>query len=165
MIISSTKAFASHLFQHYKKSLASSFDRHPDANYLVILEEDLYMSVDILSFFKQLLPVLENDESVYCLSAWNDQVIPVLYFIDCVYLCTIIWGLKIRRGRKQRRLRSEFAFFSIFIAIIQNHLLCPMQANCLAFNSNIPNGLFRNYLQCACNHSKQCRNNVMLSMG
>ena len=39
------------------------------------------MSVDILSFFKQLLPVLENDESVYCLSAWNDQVIPVLYFI------------------------------------------------------------------------------------
>lgn len=68
----------SHLFQHYKKSLASSFDRYPDANYLVILEEDLYMSVDILSFFKQLLPVLENDESVYCLSAWNDQVIPVL---------------------------------------------------------------------------------------
>ena len=33
------------------------------------------MSVDILRFFKQLLPVLENDESVYCLSAWNDQVI------------------------------------------------------------------------------------------
>ena len=48
---------------------------YPDANYLVILEEDLYMSVDILRFFKQLLPVLENDESVYCLSAWNDQVI------------------------------------------------------------------------------------------
>ena len=61
-------------FQHYKKSLASSFERHPDANYLVILEEDLYMSVDILSYFKQLLPVLENDESVYCISAWNDQV-------------------------------------------------------------------------------------------
>ena len=78
MFISSTETFASHLFQHYKKSLASSFDRYPDANYLVILEEDLYMSVDILSFFKQLLPVLENDESVYCLSAWNDQVIPVL---------------------------------------------------------------------------------------
>lgn len=31
------------------------------------------MSVDILSYFKQLLPVLENDESVYCISAWNDQ--------------------------------------------------------------------------------------------
>ena len=32
------------------------------------------MSVDILSYFKQLLPVYENDESVYCISAWNDQV-------------------------------------------------------------------------------------------
>ena len=41
---------------------------------MVILEEDLDISVDILSYFKQLLPVLENDESVYCISAWNDQV-------------------------------------------------------------------------------------------
>jgi len=40
----------------------------------VILEEDLAISVDILSYFKQLLPVLENDESLYCISAWNDQV-------------------------------------------------------------------------------------------
>ena len=36
------------------------------------------MSVDILSYFKQLLPVLENDESLYCISAWNDQVCLVL---------------------------------------------------------------------------------------
>ena len=46
------------------------------------------MSVDILSYFKQLLPVLENDESVYCLSAWNDQVFPTAIrqtgnFISC----------------------------------------------------------------------------------
>ena len=40
----------------------------------MILEEDLAISVDILSYFKQLLPVLENDESIYCISAWNDQV-------------------------------------------------------------------------------------------
>ena len=60
--------------QHYKKSLTASFDRYPDANYLVILEEDLDLSVDILSYFQQLLPVLENDESLYCISAWNDQV-------------------------------------------------------------------------------------------
>ena len=62
-------------FQHYKKSLTASFDRYPEANYLVILEEDLDASVDILSYFKQLLPVLENDESLYCISAWNDQVL------------------------------------------------------------------------------------------
>lgn len=63
----------SRICQHYKKSLTASFDKYPDADYLVILEEDLDMSVDILSYFKQLLPVLENDESLYCISAWNDQ--------------------------------------------------------------------------------------------
>ena len=62
------------VFQHYKKSIIDSFDQHPDANFLLILEEDLDVSVDILSYFKQLLPVYENDESVYCISAWNDQV-------------------------------------------------------------------------------------------
>ncbi|XP_020618478.1 protein O-linked-mannose beta-1,2-N-acetylglucosaminyltransferase 1-like [Orbicella faveolata] len=63
----------SRICQHYKKSLTASFDRYPEANYLVILEEDFDVSVDILSYFKQLLPVLENDESLYCISAWNDQ--------------------------------------------------------------------------------------------
>lgn len=41
---------------------------------MVIIEEDLEVSVDILTYFNQLLPVLENDETVYCISAWNDQV-------------------------------------------------------------------------------------------
>ena len=63
-----------YLIQHYKKSIVDSFDQHPDAHFLLILEEDLDVSVDILSYFKQLLPVYENDESVYCISAWNDQV-------------------------------------------------------------------------------------------
>ena len=35
------------------------------------------MSVDVLSYFKQLLPVFENDKSVYCISAWNDQVLTI----------------------------------------------------------------------------------------
>ncbi len=65
---------AFYFFQHYKKSIIDSFDQHPNANFLLILEEDLDVSVDILSYFKQLLPVYENDETVYCISAWNDQV-------------------------------------------------------------------------------------------
>lgn len=60
--------------QHYKKSLTTSFDKFPEAKYVVIIEEDLEVSVDILTYFNQLLPVLENDETVYCISAWNDQV-------------------------------------------------------------------------------------------
>ena len=63
--------------QHYKKSLTTSFDKFPEAKYVVIIEEDLEVSVDILTYFNQLLPVLENDESVYCISAWNDQVCSV----------------------------------------------------------------------------------------
>lgn len=63
----------SRICQHYKTSISQTFDQFPDANNVVILEEDLDVSVDILSYFKQLLPVMEKDESVYCISAWNDQ--------------------------------------------------------------------------------------------
>lgn len=41
---------------------------------MIILEEDLDVSVDIFSYFSQLLPLMDNDESLYCVSAWNDQV-------------------------------------------------------------------------------------------
>ena len=41
---------------------------------MIILEEDLDVSTDIFWYFHQLLPVLEEDESLYCVSAWNDQV-------------------------------------------------------------------------------------------
>ena len=34
--------------------------------------------MDILTYFNQLLPVLENDDSLYCISAWNDQVITLM---------------------------------------------------------------------------------------
>ena len=41
---------------------------------MIILEEDLDVSPDIFWYFYQLLPVLEEDQSLYCVSAWNDQV-------------------------------------------------------------------------------------------
>ena len=47
---------------------------YPDAAYMIVLEEDLDVSVDIFSYFSQLLPLMEEDESLYCVSAWNDQV-------------------------------------------------------------------------------------------
>ena len=46
----------------------------PDAQYMIILEEDLEVSVDIFSYFSQLLPLMDEDKSLYCVSAWNDQV-------------------------------------------------------------------------------------------
>ena len=62
------------LQQHYKASLTTTFNLYPDANFMIILEEDLDVSPDIFWYFYQLLPVLEEDQSLYCVSAWNDQV-------------------------------------------------------------------------------------------
>ena len=41
---------------------------------MIILEEDLDVSKDLMDYFSQLLPVLKSDETLYCISAWNDQV-------------------------------------------------------------------------------------------
>eukprot|EP00794_Sanderia_malayensis_P017702 gene17702-19471_t len=59
--------------QHYKKSLTTTFDAYPHANQMIILEEDLDCSKDIFDYFSQMLPLLEKDPSIYCVSAWNDQ--------------------------------------------------------------------------------------------
>ncbi|GCC25491.1 hypothetical protein chiPu_0003901 [Chiloscyllium punctatum] len=59
--------------QHYKASLTATFNLHPDAKFAVVLEEDLDISVDFFSFLSQTIHLLEEDESLYCISAWNDQ--------------------------------------------------------------------------------------------
>ncbi|XP_073421099.1 protein O-linked-mannose beta-1,2-N-acetylglucosaminyltransferase 1 isoform X5 [Dendrobates tinctorius] len=59
--------------QHYKASLTATFNLHPDAKFVVVLEEDLDVSVDFFSFLSQTIHLLEEDESLYCISAWNDQ--------------------------------------------------------------------------------------------
>ena len=59
---------------HYEKSLGALFDKlYPKAPHAIIMEEDLQVAPDFLSYFSQTLPILEADESVYCISAWNDQ--------------------------------------------------------------------------------------------
>lgn len=58
---------------HYKASLSGVFQLFPEANYTIILEEDLDVSPDILYYFGQLLPIYESDPTVYCVSAWNDH--------------------------------------------------------------------------------------------
>ncbi|XP_053709483.1 protein O-linked-mannose beta-1,2-N-acetylglucosaminyltransferase 1 isoform X2 [Synchiropus splendidus] len=58
--------------QHYKASLTATFNLHPEANYAIVLEEDLDVSIDFFSFLSQTIHLLDEDESVYCISAWND---------------------------------------------------------------------------------------------
>ncbi|XP_076347188.1 protein O-linked-mannose beta-1,2-N-acetylglucosaminyltransferase 1-like [Tachypleus tridentatus] len=59
--------------QHYKASLTASFNLFPDAKYAIIIEEDLDVSPDFFSYFSQTLGILDEDNTVYCVSAWNDQ--------------------------------------------------------------------------------------------
>ena len=59
--------------QHYKASLTATFNLFPQALYAIILEEDLDVSPDLFSYFSQTSRLLEEDDSLYCISAWNDQ--------------------------------------------------------------------------------------------
>ncbi|XP_067315943.1 protein O-linked-mannose beta-1,2-N-acetylglucosaminyltransferase 1 [Pseudorasbora parva] len=59
--------------QHYKASLTATFSLHPDADFAIVLEEDLDISIDFFSFLSQTLHLLLEDDSLYCISAWNDQ--------------------------------------------------------------------------------------------
>ncbi|GIZ02489.1 protein O-linked-mannose beta-1,2-N-acetylglucosaminyltransferase 1 [Caerostris extrusa] len=59
--------------QHYKASLTATFNLFSEAKYAIIIEEDLDVSPDFFSYFSQTLRLLEEDESIYCISAWNDQ--------------------------------------------------------------------------------------------
>ena len=43
------------------------------AHYMIIIEEDLDVSLDFFYYFSQTLPLMDSDPSLYCVSAWNDQ--------------------------------------------------------------------------------------------
>ena len=59
--------------QHYKASLTAIFNIYPKAKYAIVLEEDLDVSPDFFSYFSQTVRLLEEDPTLYCISAWNDQ--------------------------------------------------------------------------------------------
>ncbi|XP_046355401.1 protein O-linked-mannose beta-1,2-N-acetylglucosaminyltransferase 1-like [Haliotis rufescens] len=59
--------------QHYKASMTATFNLYPNAEYAIVIEEDLDVSPDFFNYFSQTQHLLEQDESLYCVSAWNDQ--------------------------------------------------------------------------------------------
>ena len=50
------------------------------------------MSPDFFSFFSQTVRLLEEDPSIYCISAWNDQVVRDLTSIHPNYMYFSAWG-------------------------------------------------------------------------
>mmetsp|Transcript_6505 Transcript_6505/g.9747 ORF Transcript_6505/g.9747 Transcript_6505/m.9747 type:complete len:580 (-) Transcript_6505:202-1941(-) len=58
---------------HYKFSLTSMFDRFPNAKAIIIIEDDLLFSPDFYEYFQSTSPILNEDNSVFAISAWNDN--------------------------------------------------------------------------------------------
>jgi alpha-1,3-mannosyl-glycoprotein beta-1,2-N-acetylglucosaminyltransferase len=62
-----------HIAIHYGVGLRQTFDMFPDAPGVIILEEDISIAPDALSFFRATLPLLLNDTSLMAVSAFNDN--------------------------------------------------------------------------------------------
>jgi beta-1,2-N-acetylglucosaminyltransferase len=58
---------------HYFRSLNKIWELYPNAKYVIVLEEDLIVSPDFLSYFHYLLPLLQADKTLLTISAWNDN--------------------------------------------------------------------------------------------
>ena len=61
--------------QHYGLVLKDVFDtdREESVENVIILEDDLMVSPDFFSYFSQTKYLMEEDPSIWCISAWNDH--------------------------------------------------------------------------------------------
>lgn len=63
--------------RHYKWALGVAFGSY-NFSAVAIIEDDLDVSPDIYEYFAATLPVLQADDSLWCVSAWNDNGKPEL---------------------------------------------------------------------------------------
>nr|CDS16979.1 alpha 13 mannosyl glycoprotein [Echinococcus granulosus] len=63
--------------RNYKWSLGQMFDERK-YNLTIIVEDDLDVAPDFFDYFNSLAPLLIEDKSLFCISAWNDNGIPTL---------------------------------------------------------------------------------------
>ena len=64
---------AERIARHYKFSLSTVFDRYKDAQAVIVIEDDLLFSPDFYEYFQYVSPILQEDKSVFAVSAWNDN--------------------------------------------------------------------------------------------
>ena len=64
---------ASRIATHYKFALTTIFKENPDAPAAIVVEDDLLFSPDFMEYFLVASPILDHDNSVFALSAWNDN--------------------------------------------------------------------------------------------
>ncbi|XP_077547591.1 alpha-1,3-mannosyl-glycoprotein 2-beta-N-acetylglucosaminyltransferase-like [Haemaphysalis longicornis] len=58
--------------RHYKWALGQVFDRLQHTA-VIVLEDDLDIAPDLYEYFASMLPVLREDASLFCISAYNDN--------------------------------------------------------------------------------------------
>ncbi|KAK3859674.1 hypothetical protein Pcinc_034228 [Petrolisthes cinctipes] len=65
------KGTATLLNMHFRFSVHNVFNYFPDIDKAVILEDDLLLSPDFLSFFQQTSWLLDTDPTIYCVNAFS----------------------------------------------------------------------------------------------
>lgn len=67
--------------RHYYNAIAQLFSKGlqgTSVERLIIIEDDMEIAPDFFSYFQALTPLLESDETLFCISAWNDNGIQSL---------------------------------------------------------------------------------------
>ncbi|EFC50011.1 N-acetylglucosaminylaminotransferase [Naegleria gruberi] len=64
---------AEHISLHYKYIIGHVFDNHKDVKHFIIVEDDMLFAPDFLLYFAQTAKFLHEDESIYAISAYNDN--------------------------------------------------------------------------------------------
>jgi hypothetical protein len=64
---------ASRIATHYKFALTTAFAEYPEAPAVIVVEDDLLFSPDFMEYFHVAAPILDQDKTVFALSAWSDN--------------------------------------------------------------------------------------------
>ncbi|XP_069950931.1 protein O-linked-mannose beta-1,2-N-acetylglucosaminyltransferase 1-like [Cherax quadricarinatus] len=57
--------------EHIKFAIFQAFNFFPSADKIIILEDDLILAPDFISYFHQTAPLLDADETIFCVNAFN----------------------------------------------------------------------------------------------
>lgn len=75
LVTSSVKHYnlpVSKISEHFKFALTQAFSEH-HFEYAIFLENDLTAAPDFIRYFRVAGPLLEEDPTLFCVSAWNDN--------------------------------------------------------------------------------------------
>lgn len=70
-----SKTAVSKISEHFRFALEESFQRK-GFEFVVFLENDLFVAPDFLWLFRATAWLLQEDDSLFCVSAWNDNGMP-----------------------------------------------------------------------------------------